>query len=109
MITDSQMRAVRAEAHEHTDRCFGRYEPCGEHHMHDDTCGSRPCLCRKRETPELVALLADYDEGRARLVAMTAARDEACEELNSKTPCFCDRSGRCHDCAVRVRLLKVGS
>ena len=43
--------------HKHEDRCYGPYEPCGEHHVHDMKCGGRSLLCRRRESgPELRAL-----------------------------------------------------
>ena len=44
----------------HSEHCYGRYEPCGEHHMHDSTCGSCPLVCGRREDADLVLLLDVY-------------------------------------------------
>jgi hypothetical protein len=64
-LRDSLQEAVIAAAklvdrelyHKHTDHCYGRYEPCGEHHVHDMHCGGSPLICRQRESgPELEAL-----------------------------------------------------
>lgn len=58
--TTQRLRRLANRAHVHADRCFGRYEPCGEHHMHDDTCGARPCVCGIAEDADLRWLLAEY-------------------------------------------------
>jgi hypothetical protein len=75
-------RALQRRAHVHTDRCYGTYEPCGEHHAHDDQCGSRPLRCGLREDPDLVALLHYVIDLERRLAARDAEwqqawRDEA--------------------------------
>jgi hypothetical protein len=65
-------RVDRALYHEHRARngerygeggCYGWYEVCGEHHVHDDKCGARPLICCRRESgPELAALHAALAE-----------------------------------------------
>jgi hypothetical protein len=65
MIMHDQLTRLRQRAHVHTENCYGAYAPCGEHHMHDATCGSRPCICRMQEDPDLVELLAAYDRVEA--------------------------------------------
>jgi hypothetical protein len=57
---------LRRRAHVHTDGCYGAYEPCGEHHVHDMKCGGRSLWCRLGNEPELVLLLAEV----ARLEAL---------------------------------------
>lgn len=57
---------LRRGAHVHSDFCFDGYQPCGEHHVHDNTCGSRPLLCRQREDKDLVEVLAAVDAVIAR-------------------------------------------
>jgi hypothetical protein len=37
--------------------CYGSYETCGEHHAHDETCGSRTLICGRPEDQDAVALL----------------------------------------------------
>jgi hypothetical protein len=63
-LTIQHLARLRRRAHVHEDRCFGRYEPCGEHHVHDGTCGSRPLICRTLEDADLRVLLAEYDRLR---------------------------------------------
>lgn len=65
MITDKQLQALRRRAHLHSDRCYGMYQVCGEHHMHDATCGSRSLICGQREEPDLALLLDEMDRLRA--------------------------------------------
>jgi hypothetical protein len=67
VITDEQLQALRRRAHQHTSRCYGRYEPCGEHHAHDDKCGDRPLVCGQREEPELAMMLDEIDSLRVAL------------------------------------------
>ena len=60
-MTPDQLQHLRRRAHIHSDRCYGNYEPCGEHHAHDNTCGSRSLICFTREDRDLCALIEDYD------------------------------------------------
>lgn len=60
-MTKEILKRLRNRAHVHIDDCYGRYQPCGEHHMHDAMCGSRPLRCGQREDEDLVALLKEYD------------------------------------------------
>lgn len=41
--------------------CYGQYETCGEHHMHDATCGSRVLICGQLEDKDAVALVEYID------------------------------------------------
>lgn len=67
------LRLLETRAHVHTPGCYGTYEPCGEHHAHDNQCGSRPILCRQMEDPDLVWLLAEYQRYRAQAHGETSA------------------------------------
>jgi hypothetical protein len=60
-LDKKRLREIRSAAHEHNESCRGLYEPCGEHHMHDDLCGGRPLICGRSETPMLCELLAELD------------------------------------------------
>ncbi len=60
-LTEEELRELRKRAHVHTDGCYGVYEPCGEHHAHDEHCGSRSLVCRMREDRLLVKLLSIVD------------------------------------------------
>lgn len=43
--------------HTHDKFCYGPYQPCGEHHAHDDKCGNTPLRCsRQAGRPEVIAL-----------------------------------------------------
>jgi formate-dependent nitrite reductase cytochrome c552 subunit len=64
---EQAVERVRRRAHVHTDRCYGPYEPCGEHHAHDATCGCRPLCCRLANEPDLVEVIAALDEVTAEL------------------------------------------
>lgn len=76
MLTDAEIKRLRARAHVHDDDyCYGQYETCGEHHLHDDKCGGRSLLCRQREDKDLVSLLAEFDRMRDEL-ARVAERDQ---------------------------------
>lgn len=80
-MTPDQMRRLRFRAHVHVGTsdgrpqppgsCYGRYEPCGEHHVHDDRCGGRDLVCGHghREDSDLAALLSSYDKLQSRLAA----------------------------------------
>jgi hypothetical protein len=71
VISPEQLARLRHRAHVHDAYwCYGRYEPCGEHHVHDDTCGGRSLLCRIREDKDLVALVEEYDRQRVALDAL---------------------------------------
>lgn len=61
-MTDEILKRLQRRAHVHSDRCYGRYEPCGEHHVHDYSCGGRPLYCGTAEDTDLVALLNDYEQ-----------------------------------------------
>jgi len=83
-LTDDQWRDLLRRAHVHHDGCYGRYEPCGEHHAHDDECGARPLCCGLREDAPLVVALDELRELRERRAdaltdeereALTTARD----------------------------------
>ena len=76
MINDAVLKRLRRRAHVHTDRCWGRGPECVEHHAHDAMCVSKTLVCRQAEEPDLVELLADYDQ----LAAMRAELDEVIEE-----------------------------
>jgi hypothetical protein len=65
---DDALARLRYRAHRHVGdasgrprppgpTCYGSYEPCGEHHAHDETCGSRYLICRRPDDPDAVALL----------------------------------------------------
>ena len=65
---DDALARLRYRAHRHVGvssglkrepgpTCYGDYETCGEHHMHDATCGSRTLICRRPDDPDAVALL----------------------------------------------------
>lgn len=41
--------------------CYGSYESCGEHHAHDDRCGSRNVVCGRPEDRDAVALVERID------------------------------------------------
>lgn len=106
-ITLEQLARLRRRAHVHEDRCFGRYEPCGEHHVHDDTCGACPLICRTSEDADLRALIAEYDRlreavsglrtvatGLDALVAMhTIALDEALTRFKDTAAPYCRMAG----------------
>lgn len=62
LLLQASKEVVREHYHRHTDRCWGAYEPCGEHHMHDDKCGSRRLICRKRESSRAINRLHDVLE-----------------------------------------------
>jgi hypothetical protein len=65
-IREAAWAVVRKHYHVHADRCYGPYEPCGEHHAHSDTCGGRPLRCGKKPSDKtinrLAELLNDEDE-----------------------------------------------
>jgi hypothetical protein len=68
MIEDV-IKRLRRRAHVHdVYYCYGTYEPCGEHHVHDDKCGGRDLVCRMSEDKDLVELLAEFDRMRKELV-----------------------------------------
>jgi len=52
--------SLNRRAHVHTNNCYGQYRPCGEHHAHDMQCGDKPLLCGRREEPELVIVLQEF-------------------------------------------------
>lgn len=63
-LTDDQWRELLRRAHVHHAGCYGRYEPCGEHHAHDDRCGGRPLVCGQRQDELLVAVLDELRDLR---------------------------------------------
>lgn len=63
-LTENILRRLRRRAHVHTDRCYGRYEPCGEHHAHDMKCGGRPLICGTPSDADLLLLLTEYERLR---------------------------------------------
>lgn len=76
VMTPEQLKSLRYRAHLHEDRCYGRYEPCGEHHAHDERCGDRPLTCGRREDHELLALLQAYDQSQLNLASAVKGLDE---------------------------------
>ena len=65
-LNDDDLRRLLICTHVHDDFCYGRYEPCGEHHVHDNTCGARSLICRHREGPDAAAYFAVISELLAR-------------------------------------------
>ena len=61
-LDDDDLRQLLLRAHVHDDYCYGRYEPCGEHHAHDNTCGARSLICRRREDPDAALYFAVITE-----------------------------------------------
>ena len=37
--------------------CYGRYETCGEHHMHDARCGSRDLICGRSDDEDSIVIV----------------------------------------------------
>lgn len=78
-MTSEQMNRLRWRAHVHIGTgdgkeqppgtCYGSYETCGEHHVHDDRCGGRSLVCGVREDKDLAALLSSYDKLQAKVNA----------------------------------------
>ena len=65
MIDVAALSRLRRRAHVHVVSCYGSYEPCGEHHAHDNKCGGRLVVCGRAEDVDLLALLGEYDRLRA--------------------------------------------
>ncbi len=84
-------KRLRSRAHVHSNRCFGRYEPCGEHHLHDDTCGGRPLICGQYEDKDLVQLLAEFDRSKTEVERLRLS-----EESWNKEAARHDRDHRAH-------------
>lgn len=59
--TAQAIARLKAMAHVHQDACYGPYQPCDEHHQHDETCGARRLICHKEATPELVLALSELN------------------------------------------------
>lgn len=108
MTDDVQIQRLRIRAHEHTDLCYGRYEPCGEHHMHDMTCGNYPLLCGTREDEDLVRMFVAFDAMAARVTDLaTAARDLVDAAAHCRMCRECGDGPCCGDCqaeAVSARM-----
>lgn len=51
-LDDEDLRRLLLRTHVHDDHCYGTYEPCGEHHAHDKSCGARPLICRRDADPD---------------------------------------------------------
>lgn len=114
---------IRARAHVHDEYCFGPYVPCGEHHVHDDLCGSRRMYCRRQEEPGLVEFVEYVDQLQADLRTAIAVRDdaraasqrdlEARRAIAAARDRACDLAARSHpdafDRAELEELRKVGA
>jgi hypothetical protein len=37
--------------------CYGSYETCGEHHVHDERCGGRRLVCGRKQDRDAIAIL----------------------------------------------------
>ena len=61
-FTDDDLRRLLLRTHVHDDYCYGRYEPCGEHHVHDNSCGARPLICRREADPDAASYFAVISE-----------------------------------------------
>ena len=65
-LTDDDLQRLLIRTHVHDDYCYGTYEPCGEHHAHDNACGARPLICRRPSDPDAPAYFAVISELLAR-------------------------------------------
>ena len=65
-ITDDDLNSLFSRVHVHDDHCLGPYDPCGEHHRHDDTCGSYRRICGKIEDQNLFLAIVELRDRRAR-------------------------------------------
>lgn len=61
-LTDDDLRRLLIRTHVHDDCCYGTYEPCGEHHAHDNACGARPLICRRPSDPDALVYFAVISE-----------------------------------------------
>jgi len=75
-MTDERLKRIAARrAHQHTPECYGPYEPCGEHHVHTDTCGGRRLHCRLGFDADIADLVTEVQ--RLRSKAEEPAGEEA--------------------------------
>lgn len=65
-ITDSDLNSLFLRLHVHGDQCLGAYEPCGEHHRHDEHCGAYRRICGKPEDQAMFLAITELRERRAR-------------------------------------------